>query len=244
MFDQIAQDLKQCKKILVITGAGMSADSGVPTYRGKGGIYNNDVKRGLKIEDVINIRAFKQNPELAWEFLKPQIEAVQKANPHAGYYALNKILKSFPEANIFTQNVDGLHKKSGFPAYEVHGNKENLICSKCDKTTPTPPFDSLNIPHLCDCGGAMRTSSVMFGESVPSNVMDKLERILNGVPDAVIGIGSSFAFNYMKWPFILADQKKWLSIDINPQKSYISHLVKYYVPEKANSALEKIAKYF
>jgi NAD-dependent deacetylase len=171
MVNNISADLintlRRAQRIAVLTGAGISAESGVPTFR--------DAQTGLwakyRPEDLATPEAFRRNPKLVWDWYAWRRELVAKVQPNAGHLALAKWEQLLPDFMLITQNVDGLHQRAGSRSvFEVHGNitrtkcfDENVVVTNWPATGETPP-------HCPNCGGLLRPDVVWFGESLPTGI--------------------------------------------------------------------------
>jgi NAD-dependent deacetylase len=161
------EKLKSAASIVFFTGAGISAESGIPTFRGKEGIWNK-----IKPEELASFDAFLKNPELVWEWYTHRKKIIHQAQPNAGHKAIAEIqsaLSGNSEVTVITQNIDNLHRRAGSKViYELHGNIERNYCIKC-KTFYNEELDfSKGIPK-CNCGGLIRPDVVWFGEYLPED---------------------------------------------------------------------------
>ena len=130
----VAQALRRAERILVITGAGLSADSGMPTYRGLGGLYNGRTEEGLPIEAALSGPMLRRDPALCWKYLAELGKACLAARPNAGHEAIAELQRHKPECWVLTQNIDGFHRQAGSPAerlIEIHGELAPLYCQSC-----------------------------------------------------------------------------------------------------------------
>ena len=163
--------LKQARSVAVLTGAGVSAESGVPTFRGNHGLWKQ-----YRAEDLATPGAFARDPKLVWEWYDWRRGLIAQAQPNAGHRALAKLEKRVPSFTLITQNVDGLHELAGSRnLLEVHGSIWVLRCTSCDREhldsrTPLP-----EIPPKCECGALLRPGVVWFGEALPSRVWQDAE---------------------------------------------------------------------
>ena len=132
--DAIVEILADCQSILFITGAGVSAESGVPTYRGVGGLYNVDTTaEGFAIEEVLSAQMFARNPALTWKYLAQIGLAVQDAKHNRAHDVIAEIETHFDRVWTLTQNVDGFHRSAGSKnLIEAHGNMRSFRCTACD----------------------------------------------------------------------------------------------------------------
>jgi len=192
------------RTVVVLTGAGISADSGIPTFRGEGGLWRN-----FRAEDLATPEAFVRNPLLVWEWYEWRRSLVRDAQPNAAHLAIARLT----DALVVTQNVDGLHARAGTRnLIELHGN---LFRARCVREGTVQ--DALNrfdeLPPKCACGAFLRPDVVWFGEMLPEGAF---ERAADGVKraDLVLVIGTSGVV----YPAAgLVGMHRGLSIEINPQ---------------------------
>lgn len=238
--DRVAADLKRSERVLFITGAGISADSGLPTYRGVGGLYDGNVtEEGLRIEEALSGDVFALRPDITWKYLA-QIEAnCRGAGSNAAHFAIAALEKRLPEVLVFTQNVDGLHRKAGSrKLIEVHGNLQQLMCTHCSFETEAESLEGWSIPPLCPaCGHVLRPEVVLFGESLPEQAMDRFINALGEGFDMVFSIGTSSTFPYITQPVAWAAQQGIATVEINPCHTVLSDIVSHRLPMGAAAAM-------
>ncbi len=161
--------VKHSKRLVVLTGAGISAESGVPTFRGSGGLW-----RSFKAEDLATPGAFARDPRLVWEWYDWRRGKVAQTQPNAGHLALAELERSKSNFSLITQNVDGLHDLAGSShPLKLHGDIWELRCTSCSYKGVNRDVPLSQIPPRCECGSLLRPSIVWFGESLPSNVLDR-----------------------------------------------------------------------
>ena len=166
-----AQLLKSAAKVAVLTGAGVSAESGVPTFRGNHGLWKQ-----YRAEDLATPGAFACDPKLVWEWYDWRRSLIAQAKPNPGHYALAAAESRARKFTLITQNVDGLHELAGSRnVLRLHGSIWMLRCLECnrereDRRTPLP-----EIPPRCECGGMLRPGVVWFGELLPAQVWKEAE---------------------------------------------------------------------
>jgi NAD-dependent deacetylase len=187
-------------RVFVLTGAGISAESGLPTFRASDGLWE-----GYRIEDVCTPEAWERNPAGVWAFYSARRAAAQKANPNPAHYALAELESKLPERFFLcTQNVDDLHERAG-SAHLVHMHGE-LARSRCEYDCGAAPVEdravyaSLDQVGRCACGGRMRPHIVFFGE-IPLE-MDRIQReIAKATLMLVVGTSGSVypAANFVHW---------------------------------------------
>jgi NAD-dependent deacetylase len=224
-------DLREAKRVLVITGAGISADSGLPTYRGVGGLYDRDLtEEGIPIEEALSGGMFQRRPDITWKYIH-QIESTARgAGYNAGHKALADMERHFERFTILTQNVDGFHRDAGsIDVIEIHGNIHELYCISCGEEERVEDFSQLNgIPPGCPaCGSLVRPRAVLFDELLPKDAVAHLEEAVESQPDVVISIGTTAGFPYIAAPVLYAAQRATPTIEINPRDSEISAFVQH-----------------
>ncbi len=242
---QIVECLKAAKSILFITGAGVSADSGLPTYRGIGGLYNvDDTEEGYPIEVLLSGEMLRQRPELTWKYLAEIALACRGKAPNRGHEIIAEVEDEFDRVCVLTQNVDGFHREAGsHNVIDIHGDLHDLMCTSCPKRqrVNADDFDSIEIPPRCaECNHVVRPDVVLFGELLPPQKVSNLRTELDAGFDLVFSIGTTSVFPYIAEPVVRAAQAGKPTIEINPGKSEISDLVDIALSMKASEALQKI----
>jgi NAD-dependent deacetylase len=155
-------------RLVVLTGAGISAESGVPTFRGEGGLW-----RQYRAMDLATPEAFERNPKLVWEFYNWRRELLVPLSPNAAHLALAKIESRIPHFTLITQNIDGLHQKAGSQnMLELHGNIWWVRCTQCGRLTEDMRVPLPELPACPDCGALLRPHVVWFGESLDTHVLN------------------------------------------------------------------------
>jgi NAD-dependent deacetylase len=164
---QAREWLAEARRVAVLTGAGISAESGIPTFRGPGGLWNNH-----RPEDLATPEAFARDPKLAWEWYDWRRQRVAAALPNPGHTALAELERRVPHFTLITQNVDGLHRAAGSQnMIELHGSIWRLRCLSCAREIENRDAPLREIPPRCSCGGLLRPGVVWFGESLPFDAM-------------------------------------------------------------------------
>lgn len=160
--------LQQADRICVLTGAGVSAESGVPTFRASDGLWE-----GHRIEDVASPEGFERNPGLVWSFYNARRANVKTVLPNPGHYALAKLENHWSDRfTLVTQNVDGLHRAAGSRnVLEIHGSLHRTRCLVCDEIQDRG-LETLAAMPLCECGGSLRPDIVWFGEGLPEDIWE------------------------------------------------------------------------
>lgn len=241
--ERVAALCARAGPLLFVTGAGISVDSGLPTYRGIGGLYEEDLTEdGLAIEEALSGLAFALRPDLTWKYLA-QIEAnCRGARPNAAHLAIAELERRHPGSLVFTQNVDGLHRAAGSRnLLEIHGTLHRLRCIECQRSRVVPDYAGLSLPPACpSCGGLLRPDVVLFGEELPADGMARLEEALLRGFDLVFSIGTTSVFPYVAGPVLWARQAGVPTVEINPGRSEVTHLVDFRLPMGAAQAMTSL----
>jgi NAD-dependent deacetylase len=163
--------LAEATNVAVLTGAGISAESGVPTFRGPEGLW-----REYKPEDLATPEAFARDPKLVWEWYDWRRGVIAKAAPNAAHKALVQLETRKPGFTLITQNVDGLHDMAGSgKMLKLHGDIWRMRCTDCGANFPNRRVPLPKIPPHCACGGMARPGVVWFGEPLPEGMMKEAE---------------------------------------------------------------------
>ena len=223
-------------KIRVLTGAGISAESGIPTFRGKDGLWKK-----FDPTELATPEAFRRDPKLVWEWYDWRRQLIAKAEPNDGHKVLAHMEESFPDFWLITQNVDGLHQKAGSKkVIELHGNIWKVRCVSCGKEdydyrTPLP-----EIPPRCEsCGGLLRPGVVWFGESLP---MEALQRAyeLSEEAEVFIVVGTSAQVYPAAELPLVAKRSGARLIEVNPEETPLTPYTDVSLREKASTGLKKV----
>jgi NAD-dependent deacetylase len=160
---ELIKKISTANFVTVFTGAGISAESGVPTFRGADGLWKK-----FRPEELASFNAFLNNPDLVWEWYKYRKEIIANIKPNPGHVALAEMEKIFKFFTIITQNVDNLHRRAGSQnVFELHGNIERNYCVSCRRKYSNEDIGKIkNVPR-CSCGGLIRPDVVWFGETLP-----------------------------------------------------------------------------
>ena len=222
------------KKITVITGAGISAESGVPTFRGSNGLWKN-----YRAEELATPYAFAKNPKLVWEWYNWRRELISKCKPNAAHDFIT-LLEKEKTSFLITQNVDGLHKKSGTKnLIEIHGSIWMIKCVNCDYSEENYDIPLIFPPKCPVCGNLLRPGVVWFGESLNSYDLERaLSMTINS--DLLIVIGTSAVVQPVaSFPFQAKQHNKNVKIiDINPVRNSISDIADIYISKKSGEFLK------
>ena len=243
--DTIVRILRDAKSILFITGAGISADSGIPTYRGVGGLYNVDTtEEGFSIEEALSASMLAENPAITWKYLAQIGQAVSGSTFNRAHEVIAEIESHFNRVWTITQNVDGFHSQAGAKnVIEAHGNMHSISCTKCDYQIQTDDFKAIEIPPKCPkCNALIRPDVILFGELLNGQAIAVMQEEVQRGFDVVFSIGTSSVFPYIQAPLELARQRGNPTIEINPSETSVTRMVDYHLPMGAAAALDEIWK--
>jgi NAD-dependent protein deacetylase/lipoamidase len=217
------------KSVVVFTGAGVSAESGIPTFRGQSGLW-----RSFRAEDLATPEAFSRDPQLVWEWYEWRRGLIRDAKPNAAHEAIARL----SDAVVVTQNVDGLHARAGSrDIIELHGNIFRVRCVDEDSTAAREEaFDEL--PPRCACGALLRPDVVWFGEMLPAGAFERAFATIRNA-DLLLVIGTSGVV----YPAAgLVSVHGGLSIEINPQASGVTSACTFALAETAAEATPRIVE--
>jgi NAD-dependent deacetylase len=243
--DDIAGRLNRCESVLFVTGAGISAESGLPTYRGIGGLYEQEATdEGIPIEAALSGAMFQRDPALTWKYIHQIESACREAGPNRAHRAIVDLESRFPRVWTLTQNVDGLHHAAGSQnVIDIHGDVHGLVCTRCGHRWRVVNYAGLAIPPSCpECDSLVRPEVVLFGEMLPLDRVQVLEEELMRGFDAVFTIGTSSVFPYIAQPVIDARRRGRMTVEINPGVSEVTHIVDYRLQTGAAAAMDALVQ--
>ena len=178
--------LGEARSVAVLTGAGVSAESGVPTFRDANGLWNQ-----YRVQDLATPSAFARDPKLVWDWYNWRRSVLAEVKPNPGHYALAELEKRIPAFTLITQNVDGLHELAGSQnVLRLHGSVWSVRCLACGKETLDKRIPMPEIPPHCECGGLLRPAVVWFGEPLPPKIWETAEAAARA-SDLFLVIGTS-----------------------------------------------------
>ena len=240
--ESIAEHFRERRRILFITGAGLSAESGLPTYRGIGGLYSDaETEHGMPIEVALSGDMFRARPEITWHYISRLERAVRGARPNRAHQIIAE-LEARHEVVVLTQNVDGFHRAAGSTrVIDIHGDCHFLACTRCAHREVREDYSGLEVPPLCPfCGSVVRPEVVLFDELLPSEKLRELGQELARGFDAYFTIGTTSVFPYIAEPIVDAARSGKLSVEINPGVSEVSEIVDIALRTGAVRALRAI----
>lgn len=227
--------LKKSKSLLFFTGAGISAESGISTFRGKDGLWNK-----LKPEELANFNAFLKNPDMVWEWYQYRRKIINETKPNAGHLAIAE-LEKFYNVNVVTQNIDNLHRRAGSKNIEeLHGNIERNFCVDCNTFYYQKELNIDNkVPKCEKCGGLIRPDVVWFGEMLRGNAYPNSEKLAKGC-DICFVVGTTAIVYPAAYIPLIAKEYGAFVVEINIEPTEISNRVDYSIFGKAGEVLPQI----
>lgn len=222
--------LRDFEKIVFFTGAGMSAESGIPTYRGSGGIWKE-----YDYEDYACQRAFDRQPEKVWDFHDKRRMMVAGCAPNPGHRIVTEVQKAKPQTTIVTQNIDGMHQRAGATdVVELHGSLWRVRCDdeNAVREDHTMPMD----PRRCACGAYWRPDIVWFEDSLDGRVIQRAVKALEGC-DLLVSIGTSAVVHPAAELPRIAMARGVPSVEINLEDTAMTALYEYALRGKASDVL-------
>ena len=224
--------------MFVLTGAGVSAESGIPTFRGADGLWRN-----YSAQELATPHAFQNDPALVWEWYHWRQGLILKASPNAAHYALTKLEAIFERFLLLTQNVDNMHRRAGSQkVLELHGNIFRTRCLSCGRKTEHTGIKGVqdDIPK-CSCGGLLRPDVVWFGEAIPQDTWQESLDFLRGTGVAMICGTSGVVWPAAAIPQLAMDHGI-RTIEVNPEPTPVSSMVDVSIRAKAGVALPLLVK--
>lgn len=235
---KLLDKLASASAVVVLTGAGISAESGVPTFRGSEGLW-----RKFKPEELANFDAFLRNPDLVWEWYAYRKKLIAQVKPNPGHYALAEMEKLFREFAVITQNIDNLHRRAGSTrVYELHGNIERNYCIKCGRRYRNDELASTaSAPRCVDCSGLIRPDVVWFGELLPADQWELADRASQNV-DVFLSIGTSaIVYPAASLPLAAKESGAYL-VEINAEVTPLSDIAQESLIGKAGEILPRLVE--
>ena len=236
---QAADLLSNARNAVALTGAGISVESGIPPFRGKGGVWEK-----FDPVEYSHIHAFLSDPEKVWrEFLVSLKETLDAATPNDAHRGLARLERKGSLGTIITQNVDGLHQAAGnTDVIEFHGTFASYRCMDCGSQCPSSRIDLSRIPPRCRCGGIFRPECVFFGEMIPPHLLWRSEQAAAGC-DVMLVIGTSAVVQPAAMMPVIAKNSGAAVIEINAQKTPLTGPISdVFLEGKAGDVITRILK--
>jgi len=225
LIKQAAKDLASSRYAAALTGAGISVESGIPPFRGKGGVWDK-----FDPMQYAHIDAFLENPGKVWAvFLQEMKNILDQAKPNGAHTGLFQLEQRGILKNIITQNIDGLHQLAGSSdVIEFHGNFAWQRCLNCSRRIQTSLIVLTELPPRCECGGILRPECVFFGEAIPPDLLQRSKRIAANC-DLMLVVGTSAIVQPAAFMPVIAKDAGAKIIEINPDKTPLTHAVSDYI---------------
>lgn len=233
---QLVEDLRDARNVAALTGSGMSAESGVPTFR--------DAQTGLWAQydpqQLATPEAFMRDPDLVWQWYEWRRKLVGEAQPNAGHHALAELERRVPDFTLATQNVDGLHRRAGSEnVLELHGNILRTVCS-AEGIEVEPPSDETP-PPCPNCGSPLRPDVVWFGEMLPEGIMEAAAEAARSC-DVFLSVGtSSLVYPAASLPYETLSSGATV-VEINPEETPLTRQVTYSLRGRAGEVLPELVE--
>lgn len=225
----------KAKYLTALTGSGISAESGIPTFRGRDGLWNS-----YRPEDLATPEAFAKDPETVWRWYAWRIERVCFANPNAAHYALRELEEKGLLRCLITQNVDDLHERAGScNVVHMHGAIKTARCVRCGRSFDLEYPPAVPPVPVCDCGAFLRPGVVWFGEPIPGDVLEK-SFLEAGKSDVIIVIGTSALVYPAAGLPLVVKKKGGVIIEINPEETPLTEHSDISLRESAVGAMNEI----
>lgn len=235
LIQRAAQALRRARKTIALTGAGISAESGIPTFRDPGGLWDR-----YDPEEYATIEAFRRNPAKVWQMMRDFTE-LKTARPNPGHFGLVQLEQMGFLRCIITQNVDNLHQDAGSrEVIEFHGNMRQVVCQGCRKLLPLEDISLEALPPYCGCGGVFKPAGVFFGEPIPPEALSRAYEESKSC-DLMLVIGTSaVVYPAADMPRVAKEAGARL-IEINPERTDLTGWVTDFIIQgKAGIAIPRI----
>lgn len=236
--------LRSARRVMAFCGAGVSAESGVPTFRGAGGLWE-----GHRVEDVATPEAFEADPQTVWRFYAMRQEALQKVDPNPAHRVLAAMEARYPEFLLVTQNVDHLHERAGSSRMiKLHGSIMEVRCTECARVTPIDaPVREADVaggrlPH-CRCGALLRPNVVWFGEYLNHRHLEEIQEFLASTRAGealLLIVGTSGQVSSGYGITTLARAAGFRIVEINPEATTLTREVDLALREPAGALLGRL----
>jgi NAD-dependent deacetylase len=235
LIEKVAGYIASAHDVVALTGAGISVESGIPPFRGKGGVWER-----FDPMEYASIQAFQKDPAKVWRVLLSELKnVVDKAEPNIAHKGLAKLEEIGILKTVITQNVDGLHQKAGNKdVIEFHGNFAWHRCMQCDNRTDTQSLILVQFPPKCHCGGIIRPECVFFGEMIPAEAMWRSHQAASGC-DIMLVVGTSANVQPAAYMPVLAKKSGAKIIEINTETTPLTgHISDHTLLGKAGEIMD------
>ena len=233
----LIERLSNARLVTILTGAGVSAESGVATFRSPEGLWSK-----FKPEELASMDAFLANPQMVWEWYQARREVVLNAEPNAGHQAIASLEQFIPQVSVITQNIDGLHAEAGSSeVIELHGNIRKNFCQDCGSRYDGEEFLVKKEVQTCSCGGKIRPDVVWFGELLPTEEIELAEKRAKGC-NIFFSVGTSSVV----WPAaglpLLALESGAYVVEINPEETPLTRHTHESIQGRSGEVIPEILR--
>ena len=233
-----ATAIKTSGNVVALTGAGISAESGIDTFRGRDGLWTK-----YNIEEYATIDAFRQDPAKAWSLFEEMDRVIMAAEPNAGHRALAELEAMGLLQVVVTQNVDSLHQRAGNThVLEFHGNGRHLICPNCSRKYPSAEKCKEEMPPHCGCGTILKPNFVLFGEGIPSEVLAESFLAMENSSCMLVTGTSAMVYPAAQLPFT-AKERGATIIEVNTEATELTNFITdIFLEGKAATVLPQLVE--
>jgi len=236
--DELIQFLRKAERVAALTGAGVSQESGLRTFR--------DAQTGLwsqyKPTELASPKAYEKNPKLVWDWYAMRRAKVREVEPNPGHYALVEMSHRIPDFSLITQNVDNLHRKAGSPhVIELHGNLQRVRCSSCGERPETWEDADGDVPHCESCGSLLRPDVVWFGESLPRAELEAAVQAARAC-QVFFSIGTSGLVQPAASLAYAAHNRGAVVVEINAEPTPLTHKVDFALHGKSGEIMPALVQ--
>ncbi len=240
--------LPRVRSVGAITGAGVSAESGIQTYRGQGGVYD-DPEVGDQTVEALSGETLAVDPDRTWRTIAGMARQSKDARPNPAHHALVEIENKVERFALLTQNVDPLHQMAGTKnIIPIHGDLYATRCLDCNERSrlERADFEAMEAAPRCKaCGGVLRPGAVLFGETLPlEETLRMRQEFVDFIPDLVLVAGTTALFPYIQQPVLLAGRAGRITVEINPERTLLTDVVDFFLQGKAGEVLPLLADAF
>ncbi|MBA2538721.1 MAG: NAD-dependent protein deacylase [Deltaproteobacteria bacterium] len=229
LVDAVGALLGQARSALFITGPALSADSGLPHFRGVPGLHRRKPEDGKVFERALSVDMLTAKPETTWRYLLEIDTCVRGVKPNRGHEVLVELEQLLPRSAIMTINVDRLHQRAGSRSViEMHGALHDLLCKRCELSSRHESFAGLAIPPRCAvCNSVLRPDMPLFGEPLPVDPFTRLQAELDEGFDMVFAVGVGKMYSYLARPLLIAKQEGIPTVEIGVEHTELSEVVDF-----------------
>jgi len=235
--ESVRSRLDEAGRILILTGAGVSAESGIPTFRSPGGWW-----RERNPLELATPEAFASNPETVWEWYDYRRRLIAEAEPNPAHRAIARLQRDKPDVLLVTQNVDDLHERAGSVSpVHIHGRIWWVRCAVEGTVTEYRDVTVHPLPPRCSCGALLRPDVVWFGEALPHETVGQVERWMRAGPiDVTLVIGTEAVFGYIQDWALRGPRDRTLVVEVNVRPTALTPMASVSLPGKAGEILPRL----